>query len=345
MRKSCALLGALLVVLFLVSCGQKAPEPRYEPDSEQYLFFKTLSDSLGITALNPDKPVALITTSDFSVWTFDVMPGVYARFKSFKNKLADMPADQLRLTIEQNAQHEAEKKLLAAQAKAEGIAVTDSAVNAQLERYYSSRGGKESFVQFIEQQGFTLDYVEDDIRTQMSIQEYVNSYLDNNITVTDEELQSAYAEDKNATVRHILFKTQGKSDAEKEQVKQKAEEVLARAKSGEDFAALATEFTEDPGSQANGGLYESFPKGRMVKEFEDAAFDLPIGSISDLVETRYGYHIIKVIDREKETQPFDDVKMQLENQLEQTKKRETYESLLEDLKEKAKYTENFDILA
>lgn len=345
MRKSYALFSVLLVVILLAGCGQKAPELRFQPDSEQYLFFKTLSDSLEMAVLNPEKPVALITTSDFTVWSFDIMPGVYARYKSFQNNLDRLPADQLKSTIEQGARSEADKKLLAAKAKAEGVAVTDSAVNAQLERYFSSRGGKENFIKFIEQQGFTLDYVENDVRTQMNIQEFVNSYLDKNITVTEDELQSAYAEDKNATVRHILFKTQGKSDAEKMEVKQKAEEVLARAKSGEDFAALATEFTEDPGSKDNGGLYESFPKGEMVKEFEDAAFNVPIGSISDLVETRYGYHIVKVIDRQKETAPFEDVKMQLENKLKQAKRRETYDNLMQDLKDKNKYKENFDVLA
>ncbi|MBN1466828.1 peptidylprolyl isomerase [candidate division KSB1 bacterium] len=342
MKKTMAF--GILALVFFAGCGKKAPERPYQADSEQYQFFKTLSDSLGLSYLNPEKAVELITTSDFSIWTFDLMPGLYTRFKRFANNLANLPADQLRSTIEQGAQGEAEKKLLSSLAEREGVAPTDSAVNAQLDRYYQSRGGKENFIKFIEQQGFTLDYVENDVRTQMAIQQYVNDYLEEQINITDEELQAAYAEDKSATVRHILFRTQGKSDAEKDEVKKRAEEILARAKAGEDFAALATEYTEDPGSKDNGGLYEDFPRGQMVQAFDEASFALPVGSISDLVETPYGYHIIKVIDRKKETKPIEEVKAQLESQLKQKERRDTYEAMMEELKEKVKYTEHFDVL-
>ncbi|MBN1560675.1 peptidylprolyl isomerase [candidate division KSB1 bacterium] len=340
--KKVAILSAFLLALF-VGC-EKAPEFPYPADSEQYQFFQTLSDSLGMKYLNPQKAVELITTKDFSVWTFDIMPGLYTRFKRFQNNLTSFPADQLRMTLEQGAQSEAEKKLLARQAEQQGIAPTDSAVNGQLERYYQSRGGKENFVKFIEQQGFTMDYVENDVRTQMAIQEYVNDYLDNHIQITEEEMQSAYAEDKSATVRHILFRTRGKSDEEKAEIKKKAEEILARAQAGEDFAALATEYTEDPGSKENGGLYEDFPRGQMVEAFDEASFTLPVGSISDLVETPHGYHIIKIIDRKKEDRPFEEVKAQLESQLKEKQRRDTYEAMLQELKDKAKYTEHFEVL-
>jgi parvulin-like peptidyl-prolyl isomerase len=269
---------------------------------------------------------------------------LYARFKRFQSKPSSLPADQLRSTIEQGAQGEADKMLLANAAAQEGIAATDSAVNAQLERYFQSRGGKEKFVEMVEQQGFTLEFVENDVRTQLGIQQYVNNYLETQMAVSEEELKAAYEADKTATVRHILFKTQGKTDEEKDQVKKNAQDVLARAKAGEDFAALATEFTEDPGSQEKGGLYENFPKGRMVPEFEEASFTLPIGAISDLVETAYGYHIIKIVDRQKETKPFEEVKEQLENQLKQKNRRTAYDTLIDDLKEKANYTEHFDVL-
>ncbi|HEX3561014.1 MAG TPA: peptidylprolyl isomerase [Pyrinomonadaceae bacterium] len=74
----------------------------------------------------------------------------------------------------------------------------------------------------------------------------------------------------------------------------KAEDVLKRARAGEDFAALAKEFSDDPGSKAQGGDLGWFGRGQMIKEFEDTAFGLKDGDISDIVETKYGYHIIKV---------------------------------------------------
>jgi hypothetical protein len=77
----------------------------------------------------------------------------------------------------------------------------------------------------------------------------------------------------------------------------KAERVLARARAGENFAALAREFTDDPGSKENGGFYDWFGRGKMVKEFEDASFKLRPRQISGIVETRYGFHVIKVVGR------------------------------------------------
>jgi parvulin-like peptidyl-prolyl isomerase len=111
--------------------------------------------------------------------------------------------------------------------------------------------------------------------------------------------------------------------------------ILARAKKGEDFAALAKEFTEDTGSKANGGLYEDFGRGKMVKAFEEAAFSVPVGQISGIIETTYGYHIIKVEGRKKETEPFDKVKEQIAAQLKEQRQAAAFDSYLTKLKEKA----------
>ena len=91
--------------------------------------------------------------------------------------------------------------------------------------------------------------------------------------------------------RHILIGTQGRPEA---QAKRRAEEVLAKVKAGGDFAALARQYSEDPGSKSNGGLLRPFSKGSMMPEFEKAVFALKPGEVSGLVKTGYGYHIIKV---------------------------------------------------
>lgn len=95
--------------------------------------------------------------------------------------------------------------------------------------------------------------------------------------------------------RHILLLTEGKTEEEKLVVKQKAQNLLDKVLNGEDFAKLATENSEDGGSVNNGGLYEGVSKGAFVKEFEDAALSLKDGEIyPNLVESSYGYHIIKL---------------------------------------------------
>ena len=93
---------------------------------------------------------------------------------------------------------------------------------------------------------------------------------------------------------HILLKTAGKDEAT---VRKQAEDILEQVKAGADFAALATKFSEDEGSKVNGGDLDYFSRGRMVPEFETAAFALQPGQISDLVKTQFGFHIIKVVDK------------------------------------------------
>ena len=101
--------------------------------------------------------------------------------------------------------------------------------------------------------------------------------------------------------RHILIKTvddqnQAYSDEDKAAALAKIEDLLAKAKAGEDFATLASENTEDPGSVESGGEY-TFGRGEMVPEFELGAYGLEVGGISDVIETQYGYHIIKLEER------------------------------------------------
>lgn len=154
-------------------------------------------------------------------------------------------------------------------------------------------------------------------RSQALARAYVGELQKNaDKLVTDADVEQYYNEHKDefeeAKVRHILIGTKeehseddghghGKDDAAKgqtgltkEQARQKAQGLLERARKGEDFAKLAEEFSDDPGSKDKGGMYDFFSRGTMVPEFENAAFTLKPGEISDLVETEYGFHIIKV---------------------------------------------------
>ncbi len=119
------------------------------------------------------------------------------------------------------------------------------------------------------------------------------------VQVTDQEIIEEWnREQKGELVEasHILFAVNDPST--EAQVRAKAEAVLNRIRAGEDFAELARVNSEDPGSAQQGGYLGSFPRGQMVREFEDAAFSLPPGQVSGLVKTQYGFHIIKVLKRE-----------------------------------------------
>jgi len=108
---------------------------------------------------------------------------------------------------------------------------------------------------------------------------------------------------------HILFKTVGQTDAEIAETRQKAEDVLKQARHGANFEDLAKKYSEDDGSKPKGGDLGWIVEGQTVPEFQQVAFSLPKGAISDLVKTEYGFHIIKVLDRETaHTQSFDEVR-------------------------------------
>jgi peptidyl-prolyl cis-trans isomerase D len=122
-----------------------------------------------------------------------------------------------------------------------------------------------------------------------------------------------YSTPEQVRASHILLKTAGKKD---EEVKAKAEQVLKEVKAGGDFAALAKKYSEDEGSAKNGGDLDYFSKGKMVPEFDEVAFKLQPGEVSDLVKSQYGYHIIKVTDKKPaSTRSLDEVRPQIVDQL------------------------------
>ena len=110
-------------------------------------------------------------------------------------------------------------------------------------------------------------------------------------------------------VEHILLMTVGKTDAEVEEIKKKADDVLKQVKKGGKFEDLAKKYSEDPGSKDKGGDLGWITQGQTVPEFEKAAFSLSPGQVSDLVKSQYGFHIIKVVEKETaHTKPFQEVK-------------------------------------
>src|SRR5712692_8612255 len=128
--------------------------------------------------------------------------------------------------------------------------------------------------------------------------------LQQRISISDNELRAYYNEhldryrlQNRVHVRHILFKTIGKTDAEVAEIRKKAEDVLKKSKQGAKFDDLAKQYSEDT-TKDKGGDLGWIVQGQTVPEFEKVAFSLPKGAVSDLVKTQYGFHIIKVLEKE-----------------------------------------------
>jgi len=130
-----------------------------------------------------------------------------------------------------------------------------------------------------------------------------------------ENHQSQFKVPEKIRVRHILIRADKSAPEEvRKKAKEKAEEILKKAKSGEDFAKLAMEYSDDPGSKTKGGDLGFFERGRMVPAFEEAAFKLNPGEVSGVIETAYGFHIIKMEEKKKEElEPFEKIKDKVMN--------------------------------
>lgn len=155
-------------------------------------------------------------------------------------------------------------------------------------------------------------------------QEYMIRAVGKEATVTDEEVKRFYdANEKGflapeqVRARHILIRVPSDaSGEEKKKAREKIEGVWGRIKKGEDFARVAAELSEDTNSQMNGGDLGYFTKGQMAKPFEEAAFSLKAGQVSGVVETEFGYHLIKVEDHpEARMVTFDAVKEEIRGRL------------------------------
>jgi len=153
---------------------------------------------------------------------------------------------------------------------------------------------------------------------------YIKQEVIGKISIPEEELKKYYDSNKDefktpemVRVRHILVKVdESAPEKDKKAAKKKAENILKKIKLGEDFAKLAGEVSDDPGSKQKGGELGFFSRDRMVKPFEDAAFTLKPGEVSGLVKTQYGYHIIKAEEKKAAgIQPFDDVKERIRQKL------------------------------
>jgi len=152
---------------------------------------------------------------------------------------------------------------------------------------------------------------------------YLQKEILDKITINDDKARSYYKDHIDAfktpemiRARHILIKTEtSATDEEKKKAKAKAEEVLAKIKKGEDFSKLASEVSNDPGTKDKGGDLDFFPKGTMVPAFEEVAFSLKPGEVSGIVESEYGYHLIKMEEKkDAHLEPYENIKDKVKDQ-------------------------------
>ena len=185
------------------------------------------------------------------------------------------------------------------------------------------------------------------MRNEYLARMYVQKEVLGKINLKEKDYEAYYNEHKKefenpemVRARHILIAVKpNATEEEKKAALTKAEEILDKAKKGEDFSKLASEYSDDPGSKAKGGDLGFFTQGSMVGKFEQAAFTLKPGEISPVVETEFGYHIIKVEERKAaEQQPYETVKEQVKARATQAAQQERLNAFLEKAMKDAKVT-------
>src|SRR5258708_37076196 len=235
--------------------------------------------------------------------------------------------------------------LLAQESGGRKLAVADSDVDARLADIRKGFPTEEAFKQGIAAQGLTLEQLKSQAKTSLEVAKVIETEVNAKVAVQDPEVKGFYDQNlekfkQGDTVHaaHILIGLpQGAPPEQKAEAKTKAATVLKTVRSGGDFATLAQANSSDTGSAQNGGDLGFFPKGQMTPAFEEAAFKLKPGTVSPLVETPFGFHIIKVIKRRPpRTPPFDEVSTKIKEYLEQGQRGQKLEQFVEQVKAKGK---------
>lgn len=234
-------------------------------------------------------------------------------------------------------------RLLVQETKARKIAIFDADIDARLTEIRKRFPSEEAFKKALAQQQLTEAQLREDARTDILVTKMLQFEV--KVSVSPQEVTTFYQQNpdkfqqgERVRASHILIRVPEKADEKvKQEARAKAADVLKQVKSDQDFGALAKQHSQDPGSAPNGGDLGYFQQGQMVGAFERAAFALKPGEVSDIVETPFGFHIIKLTEKQPpRTVPIDEVRPQIEQFLQNQQREQKTEAFVETLKAKGK---------
>ena len=235
-------------------------------------------------------------------------------------------------------------ELLFQESRNNEIKVEKEAVDSQMKLLKQKFSNDTEFKNFLSELNLSESAFKLKIKKGIAIQKLIETQIADKIKISDKESKVFYdtnpdlfKQPEQIKASHILIKVEpGADEMKKSEAKEKIKNIQQKLNKGEDFATLAKEFSEGP-SKNNGGDLGYFQRGQMVKSFEDAAFALKTEEVSDIVETQFGYHIIKVVDKKPEkTIAYENVKKDLTQHLKQEKTNQEVKIYIQKSREKSK---------
>ena len=236
-------------------------------------------------------------------------------------------------------------RLLVQESRARKLSADEAEIEARIKQIQGQFPSEEAFKQMLTSRQTTLEQMRGDLRQDLVVQKMIENEVAAKAAVTPAQVTDFYAKNpdqfkqpERVRASHILIMVDKNADAAaKTAARTKATDILKDLKAGKDFAALAKQHSQDPGSAQNGGDLGFFQQGQMVGPFNDVAFKLAPGTISDLVETEFGFHIIKVAEKQAPRAiPLEEVRPRLEQYLERTNREQQTDAFVNQLKTKGK---------
>ncbi|MCX8044576.1 MAG: peptidylprolyl isomerase [Desulfobacterota bacterium] len=293
----------------------------------------------------------LVTVNGKKLTRGEVDEELNAQLNAFKQQVPPEQMEKVEAQIaqmmdkmrDQKVNEFIEKTVLMQEADKKKIKVDDNETNAIIKNYESQIPEGTTLESVLLMQGMTMQKLRDEISFRLRAQKLIDSQVKDPAAPNEDALREYYTKNKERFVepesvhaRHILVKTDpSDNETVKKQKQNKIASIRKRLLSGGDFAKIAQESSDCP-SKTKGGDLGTFTRGRMIKEFEDAAFNQKVNEIGPVVDTKFGHHIIQVLEHKPETtKSFEEVKDQIRSTLQQQARNKAIKEYIDGLKQQA----------
>jgi len=335
LQKLVMMLAILVNMLLIATAGCSAEKTTNEPE-------KKTQDSVKSDIESDKGYVAIVNGTQIPKTEVD------RKIELIKKRYSEMgtpiPVDQLAGMREKLINSLVEQELLYQESQAQGISIDPATIDSDFDNFKKQFKSEEDYNKQMKDLNYTDDVLKSQIKKTKIIQQLIEKNVISAISIPEVDLKSyfdshpdEFKRPERLRARHILVKVDANaSETDKAAARKKIEGIQEQLKKDGDFTKLATENSDCPSSK-NGGDLGFFTRGQMVKPFEDAAFALEPGGTSGIVETQFGYHIIRLEDKEAPvTQTFDQVKEELQQKIKQEKIRDALKAYIESIKNKGK---------